>query len=95
MSTFDITNNEREQQFEVIVEGEKALIQYRFKDGALVLMHTAVPDKLGGRGIATALAEYAFSYARAHHFPVIVYCPFVAAWLKRHPEQMDIVVKPQ
>ena len=95
MATFKITNNEKEQQFEIRLEGEKGVLQYRLHDGQIVLMHTEVPDALGGRGIASALAEYAFGYARTHHLPVKVYCPFVLAWLKRHPEQMDIVVASQ
>lgn len=95
MATFEIINNEKEQQFEIQQDGEKGVLQYRLHDGQIVLMHTEVPDSLGGRGIASALAEYAFGYARTHHLPVKVYCPFVLAWLKRHPEQMDIVVASQ
>jgi predicted GNAT family acetyltransferase len=40
-------------------------------------MHTEVPEKIGGHGIGSALAEFAFKYARTNHLPVKVYCPFV------------------
>ena len=73
-------------QFEVREKGELAFLSYRLHHGKIALMHTEVPEKLSGKGIASALAEYAMKYAREHHIPVIIYCPFVAAWLKRHPE---------
>jgi uncharacterized protein len=94
MEQFPISNNEQQQQLQVILEGEMAYLEYRLHEGVMVLMHTEVPEKLGGRGIGTALAQYAFVFARAHHYPVKVYCPFVQAYLKRHPEQLDIVVRP-
>lgn len=94
MEPLGIFNNKERQQFQVLIDGELASLEYRLHEGKIVLMHTEVPESLGGRGIGTALAEFALNYARANGLPVIVYCPFVAAYLKRHPEQQDIVVKP-
>jgi predicted GNAT family acetyltransferase len=91
MEPIIITNNEKEQQFQVKMEGEMAYLEYRFYKGNIALMHTEVPDKLGGRGIASTLAEYAFSYARDHKLSVKVYCPFVAAYLKKHPEHLALL----
>jgi len=56
------------------------------KDGDIAFMHTEVPEVLSGKGIAGALAVYAFKYAKENNLPVIVYCPFVKTYLKRHPE---------
>jgi predicted GNAT family acetyltransferase len=94
MEPLTIINNEQRQQFQAIVEHELCSLEYRFSDGCIVLMHTEVPDKLSGKGIASALAAYAFDYARQHHMGVKVYCPFVVNWLRRHPEQQDVVVSP-
>jgi predicted GNAT family acetyltransferase len=93
MEPVTVMNNEKQMQFQAKLEGEIAFLEYRMHDGTLVLMHTEVPEKLGGRGVGTALAEFAFQYARERHLPVKVYCPFVQAYLKRHPENMDMVVK--
>jgi uncharacterized protein len=93
MPQLSISNNEQQQQFQAKIDGELAWLEYRLHDGQIVLMHTEVPAPLGGRGIGSALVEYALNYARAHHLPVKVYCPFVAAYVRRHPEQQDIVVK--
>jgi len=56
-------------------------------------MHTEVPEKLGGKGIGTALAAYGFEYAKENDLPVKIYCPFVLTYFKRHPELQDLVVK--
>jgi predicted GNAT family acetyltransferase len=90
----DIYNNQQRQQFQIEIDGQLASLEYRLHEGTIVLMHTEVPPALGGRGIGSALAEYALNYARTHHLPVKIYCPFVAAYVRRHPEQQDIIVKP-
>jgi len=91
MDPLQIINNEQQQQFQVRAEGELAYLEYRFYKDDIALMHTEVPEKLSGRGIASALAEYAIKYAREHKIPVMVYCPFVASWLKKHPENRDVL----
>ncbi len=91
MGPLEITNNEQQQQFQVHMDGELAFLEYRFNKGDIFLMHTEVPEKLGGKGIASALAEYAMKYAREHKIPVMVYCPFVSTWLKKHPEYRDVL----
>ena len=91
MDPLTIVNNEQQQQFQVRMEGELAYLEYRLYKGDIALMHTEVPEKLAGRGIASALAEYAIKYAREKKIPVMVYCPFVASWLKKHPENRDVL----
>jgi hypothetical protein len=39
----NVTNNLNQQQFEVHANGELAVLQYRFHDKLLWLMHTDVP----------------------------------------------------
>ncbi|HLI92965.1 MAG TPA: GNAT family N-acetyltransferase [Puia sp.] len=87
-----VVNNPARQQFQVTVGGETASLDYRLPEGTLVLMHTEVPEKLGGRGIGSALAGFSFQYARENQLRVKVYCPFVAAWVKKHAEVQDLIV---
>jgi uncharacterized protein len=93
MEPLKIFNNTKQQQFQVAVDGELASLEYRLSEGTIVLMHTEVPEQLAGYGVGSALADFALNYARTNHIPVKVYCPFVQAYLKRHPEFMDLVVK--
>ncbi|MBZ5858703.1 GNAT family N-acetyltransferase [Flavihumibacter profundi] len=84
--SFDITDNKQQQQFQLVVNGEMAYLEYRWHNGKIALMHTYVPESLEGKGIASALAKYALEYARTEQIKIIVYCPFVAKYLERHPE---------
>ncbi len=93
MEPLAIFNNEQQQQFQVRLEGELASLEYRLHEGKIVLMHTEVPVTLGGRGIGSALVGFAFNYARENHLSVKVYCPFVAAYVKRHPEYQELIAK--
>jgi hypothetical protein len=88
-----VTNNTGQQQFEVHEVGELAVLQYRFHEGVIWLMHTEVPAKLEGRGIASSLARFGLEWARQNHMKAKVVCPFVAVFLKRHPEYLDVVVQ--
>lgn len=86
MENYTITNNEKEHRFETLVDGELAILEYRFYKGDIAMMHTFVPEKLGSKGVASALAKFALEHAKTNKLPVMVYCPFVGAFLKKHPE---------
>ncbi|HEY4337708.1 MAG TPA: GNAT family N-acetyltransferase [Puia sp.] len=94
MQPYNIINNQQQQQLQLTIEGELAFLEYRLKDGVVYLMHTEVPDRLGGRGIGTALAAAAFDYAKAQGLQIKVYCPFVKKYLDRHPELAHLVINP-
>ncbi len=85
----EIINNEEQQQFEYRAGDELATLTYKFYKKDIAFMHTNVPDSLAGKGIASALAEYAFEYAKKINKKIMVYCPFVAAYLRKHPELKD------
>jgi uncharacterized protein len=88
-----VINNTNQQQFEIHENGELAVLQYRFHEGVIWLMHTEVSPKLEGKGIASILARFGLEWARENHMKAKVVCPFVAVFLKRHPEYLDVVVQ--
>jgi uncharacterized protein len=87
-----VHNNEKNLQYEIHEDGSVATLQYRFEKGNIVLMHTFVPEELRGKGLAGELAHAALEDTKARGIKAVVYCPFVAAYLKRHPEY-DYLVK--
>jgi hypothetical protein len=90
---FEIVDNESERRYEAWLDGERAgVIEYLVEDGWLVFDHTEVPPAFEGRGVASRLAKAALDDVRARGLFVNVQCPFVASYLKRHPEQRDVVV---
>ncbi|MBC6994983.1 GNAT family N-acetyltransferase [Neolewinella lacunae] len=87
----DVVNNPEKYRFEVISGGLTSKLEYRLGRNRLALVHTEVPEELAGQGIGSALVTTALTYAREHDLIVLPYCPFVAAYLERHPEWEDIV----
>jgi hypothetical protein len=87
-----IINNKRNSTFEYeLPDGEKAVHQYRWLKGSMVLMHTLVPQSWRGKGIGDELIKYVLDHVRSHHLKIIVYCPFVEAYMKKHPEYNDLL----
>jgi len=89
-----VRHDEEAGRFHAAVEGREAEIRYRRAgSGTLDLVSTHVPEDLRGRGIAGALAEGVFGWARERGQRLILTCPYLRAWLERHPEQRDVVVE--
>jgi len=55
------------------------------------LIHTEVPKKIGGKGVAAALVEKKMNYLEKHHNSVLPFCPYIFAHIKKHPEWKRIV----
>jgi predicted GNAT family acetyltransferase len=64
---------------------------YRLRPRAIVLTHTEVLAGFEGRGVGGALARTVLDDARARGLSVVPYCPFIAAWIRRHPGYEDLV----
>lgn len=89
---FEIEHNESAHRFEARVDGNLALVQYRYsEDGAMVLAHTEVPRTIEGRGIGSKLAQAALEYARSRDLRVVVTCPFISSYIDKHPEYQSLV----
>jgi predicted GNAT family acetyltransferase len=81
-----VRDNADASRFELEVDGQVAFLQYERQPGGIVLAHTEVPPPFRGRGLASALAKAALEAARAQGLRVIARCPFVKAYLRKHPE---------
>lgn len=76
--------------FETTVEGHTGYVEYIPRGGAIVIAHTIVPPAIEGRGVAAALVQAAYDYARENGLKVIPSCYYAAMWSRRHPEYADI-----
>jgi uncharacterized protein len=54
-------------------------------------VHTEVEPAYEGTGAAGMLVQEAMRDLRERGLRVIPICPYVRAWLRRHPDQADIV----
>lgn len=86
-----VTNNESASRFELTEDGETAVLSYRLTPGSITFVHTGVPAKLEGRGLAGKLAVAGLAYARERGLTVVPLCPFVASYIRKHPEYLDLV----
>lgn len=67
-------------------------IDYVEHDGVIDLPHTLVPPEYEGQGIGSALVRQTLDLIRDDgEMRVTPTCPFIAAWISRHPEYQDLV----
>lgn len=67
--------------------GPAELIYGEFGEDVLDLQHTEVPPAGRGQGVGDALVRAALAYAGARGARVMATCPYVQAWLRRHPDE--------
>jgi predicted GNAT family acetyltransferase len=91
-SEVGIVNNVEANQFEWRTGTERAILTYRVQGNVIAYRHTVVPPALRNRRIAAALAAHAVAHARENGLMVVPLCPYVLAYLAKHPEYGDLVV---
>lgn len=88
----EVTRNEKRHRFEVDTGEGIGVLEYSEPEvGVLDLQHTNVPEAARGRGAGDALVRAALDYARESGDKVIPTCPYVAAWIGRHPEYKEMI----
>jgi predicted GNAT family acetyltransferase len=88
---YEVVNNTDARRFEIKIGDYFALIDYQPAGKNIVFTHTEVPRIFEGQGVGSKLARHALDYARENGLTVIPLCPFVAAYIRRHPEYQDLV----
>jgi uncharacterized protein len=88
-----VVDDAAEQRYELWVEDARAgVIEYETRPGVMVLIHTEVDPEFGGRGLASLLIAGALRDIRARSLKLVPICPFVRTYLRRHPEERDLVL---
>jgi predicted GNAT family acetyltransferase len=70
-----------------------AFIEYLNAKGKIYLTHTEVPVSLKGKGVGSEIVKLALAHIRKEGYLLVPLCPFVAAYLKRHPEEQDLLAQ--
>ena len=90
-----VVDNAAERRYELWVGDERAgVIEYGTRPGVIELIHTEIDPAFEGRGLGSRLIAGALDDIRARGLGLIPTCPFVRAYLRRHPEQRNLVVRP-
>ncbi|GAA1477605.1 GNAT family N-acetyltransferase [Nocardioides aestuarii] len=87
----EVSDNPDRQRFEVRLDGEiVGFAAYQKTDELVVFTHTEVDSNLEGRGIGGQLVRAALDHIREQGLAVLPICPFVQAWMARHPDYADL-----
>jgi predicted GNAT family acetyltransferase len=86
-----VSNNPAHHRYELAVDGHIAATYHEVADGVIAFIHTEVPPELGGNGIASKLIKGALDQVRAEGLKVIAQCPFVKAFIEKHPDYADLL----
>lgn len=84
-----IHHNEKQHRFEVTVNDITAFVEYNLFKNGINYTHTEVPSGLEGKGVGSALAKFVLDYAQQNNLRVMPLCPFIKAYIDRHPEYQD------
>ncbi len=88
----DVIDNPQAHRFEVFADGDLAgFIAYSFRDGHISLVHTEIAQAYEGRGVGSTLVKRALMMVRESGRALLPVCPFVSAYVQRHPEYLDLV----
>jgi uncharacterized protein len=92
MTDVDVRHRESAKRFTARTPSGLAYISYEEPDERTIdLQHTVVPEADRGRGVGGTLVRRALWHARQQNKRVIPTCPFVKAWLEKHPDQKDVL----
>lgn len=90
-----INDNPQEQRYEAWMGDELAgFAQYRIAGTRVIFFHTKVEPAFEGKGVGARLAAAALDDVRARGMRMTPRCPFIAAYVRRHPEYADLVWSP-
>lgn len=89
MADFNIDNNSSANRFETRVNGGLAVLDYRIEGNTIFLLYVEVPASEQGRGIASRLSRAALEFSRDSGLKVVPRCPFIVAYMRRHPELLS------
>lgn len=93
-----VKDHPAEHRYEITVAGRVAgFTAYLDRPGGegggqrRVFVHTEVDPQYEGQGLAARLVDGALADVRTSGRRAVAVCPYVAAYVKRHSEQADIV----
>ncbi len=98
ISADKVRDNAAMSRFELHVptkDGDKiAFSEYKIAGDTIHMMHTESPPELQGMGVGGKLVRGALTLVRARGLKVVARCPFVRAYIERHPDEFaDLIAK--
>ncbi len=86
----EVIHNPTENRFEAFIDGNLAKLDYILDDETIVMTHVGVHPDHRGRGVAGRITQVALEYAKEKSLRVIPMCPYIASYIRRHPEYAEL-----
>ncbi|WP_448808366.1 GNAT family N-acetyltransferase [Agromyces bauzanensis] len=93
MTHITIERNDEKNRYELRLDGELGgYAQFRTNPGRITFTHTVVFPENEGKGLGSRIAKFVLDDAVARGDTIVPICPFISAYLRRHPGEYDASV---
>jgi predicted GNAT family acetyltransferase len=90
-AALSVRDNRAELRYELVRGGDMlGFLLYRIEPDAVVLVHTDVDPANEGQGLGSVLVKGALDDLRDRGVRAVPLCPFVRAYIRRHPEYAPV-----
>jgi predicted GNAT family acetyltransferase len=91
----EVRDNPQKSRYEIRSDGELAgFVTYRLHDDYITFVHTEIEPPYEGEGLGSKLGRSVLDDARRRALPVVPMCPFIAEYIRRHPDEYLDLVRP-
>lgn len=90
LTTLEIKHNVAENRFETWISDQLSKLDYIEDGDTIVMTHVGVHPEHRGAGVAGRITEVALAYAREKSLRVIPMCSYVAAYIRRNPQHVEL-----
>jgi uncharacterized protein len=90
LNTLNVVHNEAETQFETWIDGQLSKLDYMQDGNTMVITHVGVHPEHRGQGVAGKITEVALEYAKQKSYRVIPMCPYVATYIRRNRQYLEL-----
>jgi predicted GNAT family acetyltransferase len=93
-AALSVRDNRAELRYELVRDDEVlGFLLYRIEPDAVVLVHTDIDPAYEGQGLGSVLVKGALDDLRERGVRAIPLCPFVRAYIRRHPEYAPVTAQ--
>jgi hypothetical protein len=89
--TLRVIHDPKAREFFADLDGQRPVLQYRYADGLMTIVHIGVPAALSNRGITAELTPTALEFARGQGWKVHPGCSYARAFIAQHPQYADLM----
>jgi uncharacterized protein len=91
----EVVNDPSMNRYELIDDGASiGSTDYHIRGDTIVFVHTEIDPDKREMGMGGELARGALNLVRAEtDYRVVAHCPFMAAWIGKHPEYQGLLVR--